>query len=109
MADKSKAGWKLVEQYQMDEVASDEEDDKTIKKAEKRALALIAEEREKKRKVKKDTFGKTTDRDRFRNAPRRDGKSKEHDLCFRCGRKGHWSSDCYAFRKQEHYGRRDRY
>ena len=32
MADKSKAGWKLVEEYLTDEVASDDADDKRIKK-----------------------------------------------------------------------------
>ena len=44
MVDKSKAGWKLVEEYLTDDVASDEEDDKKIKKAEKRALAKIADD-----------------------------------------------------------------
>ena len=108
MADRSNAGWKLVEQYQMHEVASDEEDDNKIKKAEKRALALIAEEREKRQRLpKKETYSKTTDRERFRNAPRGQGKSKENDMCFRCGRKGHWQGDFYAYKRQDNYGRRD--
>ena len=46
MADKSKAGWKVVEEYLTDEVASDDADHRKIKKAEKRALAKLAEERE---------------------------------------------------------------
>ena len=88
MADKSKAGWKLVEEYLTDDVASDEEDDKKIKKAEKQELAKIADDKEKRKK----DYGASSSkgpRERFRNASRYDRR-----YCFRCGREGHEAREC---------------
>ena len=72
MADRSKAGWKIVEEYLTDPVASDAEDDKWIKKCEKAALAKIAEEKDKKKKQTSRKSGERSghspsrrDRDRF--------------------------------------------
>ena len=66
MADKSKAGWKIVEEYLTDEVASGHEDDKRIRKCEKRAMEKIAAEKQKK-KAGKDNYSKIPGK--FRNAP----------------------------------------
>ena len=38
LADKSEAGWAIVEEYQTDELASDTDDDRKIRRAEKAAL-----------------------------------------------------------------------
>ena len=70
IADRSKAGWKTVDEYLTDEIASDDEDDRKIRKAEKRALARVAEEKEKKKRTtERKTKNKFTDsspqRDRF--------------------------------------------
>ena len=81
MADTSKAGWKIVEEYLTDEVASNPEDDKKMRKAEKRAMEKIAEEKEKK-KATKDNHTKAPER--FRNASQREKRSKANDTCRNC-------------------------
>ena len=106
MADKSKAGWKLVEEYLTDEIASGPEDGKKIKKCEKIALQKIADEKEKKKKQTNERNSKPSER--FRNASQRKGKARENDICFRCGKKGHWGQDCWTYKKEDRYGRRER-
>ena len=65
MADKSKAGWKIVEEYLTEEVAFGPKDDKQIRKYEKRTMERIAMEKEKKKSTK-GSYSMAPER--FRNA-----------------------------------------
>ena len=59
LADKSEAGWLAVKEYQTEELASDSEDEKRIRKAQERAL-----KKKKKKKKKKQNVSRKQDRDR---------------------------------------------
>lgn len=49
LADKSPGGWLTVHQYEQDDLASDDEDSRKIKKAEKAAASIMKEREDKKR------------------------------------------------------------
>ena len=119
IADKSIAGWGTVEEYLSDDVASDSEDDRKIKAAERQALLTQNIRRTNQKSSAKttkpppskpannqfrnvqqgDTFRKqssttasTTQNDSRRistGPPRRTGGT-----CFACGRNGHWRQSC---------------
>ena len=110
IAEKSDGGWKTVEQYLSDEVASDFEDEKRIRAAENRAV----------RKIKAGKKNDKTSRKRPAEAagapsqPIHNGgnsfivppfraaravasaqqNAKANDQCFRCSSFGHWARDC---------------
>ena len=48
LADSSKHGWKIVEQYEAHQLADDSDDEKRIHKAEARCDKIVKEERQKK-------------------------------------------------------------
>ena len=91
MADSSKAGWRIVEEYLTDDIASDANDQRKIKKAEKAALKKMKEEKQKKKSAStsksRKTYREGGERP-FRNASR--SKRKANTNCFRCGKRGHW-------------------
>ena len=110
MAEREENGWEVVRHYMSDDLASDSEDEKAIKKARKEALASIN-----KRKIKR--------REQFRNSRYtkynryRDGTNstqwgykrepyerryggKKPGVCYTCGKEGHWQNSCpYANRR----------
>ena len=112
LADKSPAGWDLVNEYLSDELASGSEDEKRIRKAEQAAL----------RRRSNRQRGKSTRRPypyvpsapstssaptpfsssqhQFNTSPRflssrpSYRKAAPTDICFACGLQGHWRVDC---------------
>ena len=115
IADKSDAGWKAVEEYLVDDLASDSEDDKKIRKAQARASA-----------AKKKASTKSSSRFRPGSKPyQRYGSGgrqaqyapssnvgnfraqnynrfsssgpKTSDLCFACQKPGHWRRNCPGY------------
>ena len=108
IADRSPAGWSTVQEYLSDEIASDSDDEKKLRAAEKRALE--------KQKIKKATTDGVRSQQPFRGAaspisiPRTSaiggrqpyGQSntkftrmpKTSDICLACGQSGHWRRNC---------------
>ena len=112
IADREDNGWEVVRHYVSDELASDSDDEKALKKAKKEALASIA-----KRKLKKsrEHFRSYQDRSRSRlqytkteqggpnyggGASRQNYYSKtgyerrKSTICYKCNKEGHFSYFC---------------
>ena len=70
LADRSPAGWSIVQEYEQDHMASDSDDAQKIRQAEQKAI--------RKKKVK--TL--------FTRTPKSTG------TCMGCGEQGHWRKDC---------------
>ena len=94
LADKSDFGWETVKEYASDDLASDSDDDRRIRKAENAASA--------KRKKRQQEFNSRKER-RTEESPNynprffRERKSKtfnQTDICFTCGKSGHWARNC---------------
>ena len=111
IADKSEGGWKTVEEYLSDEVASDSEDEKRIRAADNRAVRKIKSVRKDgkvNRKRPTEAAGAHSQSvhnggnfpytaQPFRSvgavatAP---SNSKANDQCSRCSAYGYWDRDC---------------
>ena len=93
MADKSPGGWATVAEYQLDSLASDTEDEKKMRAAEKRAISKLKSKSKPAssthRRVDVDRGG-TSGRPIYKGRSR----SRANDVCLRCGKKGHWKRDC---------------
>ncbi len=122
IADKSKGGWKTVAEYEGDEVAKNPKDRKKIRQAEKLALEKLADEKKNKsagtsqqsreqgsssRNGRNGQSRNNTDQ-QYRNAPQGE-RYRSSVTCFRCGRQGHISRECWQYKRQENYGRNDGY
>ena len=113
LADKSEFGWATVQEYVSDELADDEADASKIKKAEKRAAVRIKTLQEKRRKTSSKvssasapasfsasrpggSFGSFPSvSSYFRPQSRYSFNSfRVSDMCFRCGKRGHWANSC---------------
>ena len=108
LADKSAAGWDLVNEYLSDELASGSEDEKRIRRAEQRALRK-RNQRQQKEKPSKQGYSQlqsSTATTAFtgqhssssRPISRTFGafsKPRPSDICFACGQQGHWRSQCH--------------
>ena len=107
LADKSAAGWDLVNEYLSDELASGSEDEKRIRRAEQRALRKRSQ-RQQKAKLSKQGYSQpqsstttTAFADQHSSSSRPISrtfgafrKPRPSDICFACGQQGHWRSQC---------------
>lgn len=102
LADKSEFGWATIQEYVDDELADNESDARKIKKAEKRASARIKSNQEKKKKANPkainqssaSNFQSRASSNFFRPQYGNFGPSRSFDMCFKCGRRGHWAESC---------------
>ena len=96
IADKSPAGWATVMEYETDSIASDTEDDKRIRAAERRAIQSS------KKKKPNPSSSSTNTRSVSRQSSGRPSYkvtltnkgAKPNDICLKCGEKGHWKRNC---------------
>ena len=113
LADKSDFGWATVQEYVADDLADNDVDASKIKKAEKRAAAKVKSLQEKKRKynpkpsfsVPSSSIGASKFGDgagslspsvnyfcpQWRSSS---NFNRSFDMCYRCGRRGHWANYC---------------
>jgi len=105
LADKSAAGWDLVNEYLSDELASGSEDEKRIRRAEQRALRKRKHRQQQKVKstVKQSQPSANTtsfagqNQFNFRSSSRSFtpiSKARPGQICFACGQQSHWRSQC---------------
>lgn len=100
-ADKSDSGWNAVNEYVSDELASDSEDEKRMRRAEGKA------ERKRKRLQKKSPYCEKRSFDNKASSSSNYGqffrgqssgtkfrRFTSADLCFSCGKSGHWRRNC---------------
>ena len=107
LADKSAAGWDLVNEYLSDELASGSEDEKRIRRAEQRALRK-RNQRQQKAKPSKQGYSQLQSSTATTTFPGQHSSSsrpisrtfgafskpRPSDICFACGQQGHWRSQC---------------
>ena len=92
LADREELGWEVAKHYMSDELASDSEDEKAMKKARKEAILSINKKREKKRR----DFRNSRARKNFEPRKNFENRERKQDFCYKCGRRGHWQKDCYS-------------
>ena len=98
LADSSVAGWRAVDEYVKNPIASDSEDEKRISKAQTRAERKVKDERLRRRRDL---------REKSRPYPSINNTSSEANTsttttagvwrsgqCYKCHRRGHWRKDC---------------
>ncbi|XP_071143148.1 uncharacterized protein [Mytilus edulis] len=114
IADKSEGGWKTVDEYLSDDVASDSEDEKRIRAADGRAVKkLKTVKQDKRQNIKKrpaeSAGGPSSIAHNGNNggfsqqqpflvagaaAPITSRRNRTRDICYNCGLYGHWAKDC---------------
>lgn len=102
LADTSESGWKAVEEYQANPIASDSDDEKKMDRARARAnrkmkAASRSKGRGRGRHWPYDTLHREA-RSSEQQHQQQQPKSREPPLrpgtCYACGRTGHWRSEC---------------
>ena len=106
MADASDLGWRIVDEYMKNPLASDEEDEKRMNRAEARASKKVKQERQKKQEKWQKTRngryhpyvqqGQATATVTSAGAPINTVVStpRRQGVCFECGMPNHWKYEC---------------
>lgn len=92
LADSSEAGWRAVDEYTKNPIASDSEDEKKICKAQTRAERKVKEAKAKKRKDFRDSARPYQKPSWSQTSA--DNTTWKSGHCYRCNKRGHWRKDC---------------
>ena len=110
LADQSEHGWATVAEYETNELAADEDDEKRMQRAESRAGKKIKQKQNAKQSSKKrfkqgesrldifDPSGNKLFRGGVGSAS--SSSSSARGSCFFCGQFGHWKESCPARRRE---------
>ena len=110
IADESEMGWKVVDEYIQSKVASDEEDQKCIHRAQSRAARKAKSDRGR-RSWQYNPYGRYFGGRRPMVAPtatitqpihtqqQQQPQQRRSGTCFSCGEIGHWKFECPALKK----------
>ena len=110
LADQSEHGWATVAEYETNELAADEDDEKRMQRAESRAGKKIKQKQNAKQSSKKrfkqgesrlDIFDPSGNK-LFRGGvgSNSSSSSSARGSCFFCGQFGHWKESCPARRRE---------
>ena len=109
LADRSEAGWSVVEEYEGDDLADDSDDERRMEKAEARAEKKMAKKRKIKEARAKEEVGarppgvfpvqrsfpgKGMEVAKNAGAPTKPTQRFPSGTCFECGEAGHWRREC---------------
>ena len=109
LADRSEAGWAVVEEYEGDDLADNLEDERRMERAEGKAEKKLAKKRKLKEAKAKDDLGtkpavafgtsrqfpaKSMEVARGAGAPPKPASRFLSGTCFECGDPGHWRREC---------------
>ena len=96
LADESELGWKVVDEYMQSEIASDEEDQKKIHRAQARARVKAKSERGKRSRrymPYRQRPAETVTNQTYQSRTQQQHQQKP-GVCYLCGQVGHWKADC---------------
>ena len=102
LADMSDAGWRVVDEYEAHELASNSEDEKKIFKAENRAKRKMKEaalKNKSKRRLNVPTNSTYTNSARVPDKQQTTSGGRRPGLCYQCGKPGHWRAECFSIQK----------
>ena len=91
-ADTSDLGWKTVNEYETNPIASDSDDERRIFKAEARASRKAKADKTK--KARKSSWPYRRPETPGSSSQTQQGTRQRPGLCFLCGKAGHWKNEC---------------
>ena len=96
LVDNPELGWKVVDEYMQSEIASDEEDQKKIHRAQARARVKAKSEHGKPSKrcmPYRQRPAETISNQTYQSRAQQQHQQKP-GVCYLCGQVGHWEADC---------------